>query len=48
VLFLGVVRPFSQLEIEYIDRPIFVAKSRNVILRAILRDLTASINVFEE
>jgi hypothetical protein len=25
-LFRGIVRPFSQLEIEYIDRPIAVAK----------------------
>jgi hypothetical protein len=42
------VCPFSQLEIESIGHPIARAKSRNVSLRAILRDLTASINVFGE
>jgi hypothetical protein len=46
VLLRGVVYPFSQLETAYIDRPIAIAKLRYVILRAILRDRTASINVF--
>jgi hypothetical protein len=32
--------------VEYINRPIAVANSRKVIFNAILRDRTASINVF--
>ena len=42
VLLRGIVCPFSQLETEYLDCPIGIAKTHRVILRAILRDLTAS------